>query len=243
MGTRLYFAFYELKDDAMFDERMTMLCNEIGSRGRPPEGDPSSAAGGVAVAAAAHNIVVTRPSAPAPAPAAARVATTTAPAPAPDRGALAPAVTPDRRFTPSAGIQMSSPTEHSDVGPGTLAEMAALIREIQRETKEAVRAELAAAVPKALISAEQLASLQARLEAVSAAGLLSEEESFALGDICGDYLELQAGTQTVLTKEVVYSASGNGFGAAVKLAKMIGLSAGIAADENFVRQVRRLCLR
>ena len=31
--------------------------------------------------------------------------------------------------------------------------------------------------------------------------------------------------------------------AAVKLAKMIGLSAGIAADENFVRQVRRLCLR
>lgn len=95
---------------------------------------------------------------------------------------------------------------------------------------------------KPLISPEQLASIQVRLEAMSAAGLLSEEESYAMGDICGDYLELQMETQTVLTKEVVYSASGNGFGAAVKLAKMVGLSAGIAADKDLARQLRRKLL-
>ena len=61
-------------------------------------------------------------------------------------------------------------------------------------------------------------------------------------DTIADYLELQTVTAAVLTKEVVEShrgGQGDRFDAAFKLAKMVGLYAGIAADAGFARQMRR----
>ena len=111
---------------------------------RAPEGVPpapgTGTTAGLAVAQAAA--AATRPSetpAPAPAPAPAPHAAAAAAA----AGAVPAAVTPDRSsFTPTMQlVQRPSYTEESASGGGgvaasSLAEMATLIREIQRETKE-----------------------------------------------------------------------------------------------------------
>ena len=104
------------------------------------------------------------------------------------------------------------------------------------EALEARVKELAPAPPKELVSAEQLAALETRLDAMHEARLLSDDELFALEDICADYLELKTSTAGVLTHEVAYANPG---GAAVKLAKMIGLSEGTASDPRCARQLRR----
>ena len=67
--------------------------------------------------------------------------------------------------------------------------------------------------------------------------LKADEEFFALEDLCADYIEMQTAAGGVLTQEVVYSNPA--FGEAVKLAKLIGVSEGLASDAGFARQARR----
>ena len=102
---------------------------------------------------------------------------------------------------------------------------------------ERLRAELTPAPAEELVSAEQLAALQARLESLHAAQLLTEEEFFALEDLCADFLEVQASASGVLTHELVYSNPA--FGEAAKLAQLIVVSEGLASDAGFARQARR----
>ena len=71
-----------------------------------------------------------------------------------------------------------------------------------------LRAELTPAPAQELVSAEQMAALQARLEQLHAAQLLSDEEFFALENLCSDFLEVKAATVGPLTQELVYSSSG-----------------------------------
>ena len=106
-----------------------------------------------------------------------------------------------------------------------------------RADMEKMRAELAPTLPQELISAEQLALLQARLESLHAAQLLTDEEFFALEDLCADFLEVQASASGVLTHELVYSNPA--FGEAAKLAQLIVVSEGLASDAGFARQARR----
>ena len=88
---------------------------------------------------------------------------------------------------------------------GTLAEMSAIFQEIQhgvREHEAKLRQELrgehasdiAVTLPSAKppVTEEQLACLQARIEALQAAKLVSDDETFALEDVIGDYVELNA---------------------------------------------------
>ena len=96
---------------------------------------------------------------------------------------------------------------------------------------------LTPALPQELISAEQLASLQARLESLLAAQLLTEEEFFALEDLCADYLEVQTFAAGVLTQEAV--GSNPAYGEVAKLAQLIAVSEGLASDAGFARQARR----
>ena len=100
-----------------------------------------------------------------------------------------------------------------------------------------IRAELTPAPAQELISPEQLAVLQARLESLHAAQLLSDEEFFALEDLCGDFLELQGSTVGVLSQDLVCSSAA--YGVAAKLAKMVVVSEGITSDAGFARQARR----
>ena len=100
-----------------------------------------------------------------------------------------------------------------------------------------IRAELTPAPAQELISPEQLAVLQARLESLHAAQLLSDEEFFALEDACADFLELQGSTVGVLSQDLVCSSAA--YGVAAKLAKMVVVSEGITSDAGFARQARR----
>ena len=100
-----------------------------------------------------------------------------------------------------------------------------------------LRGELTPAPAQELVSAEQLAALQARLESLHAAQLLTDEEFFALEDLCGDYIELQQSTVGVLSQDLVCSSAA--YSVAARLAKVVGLSEGLASDAGFARQARR----
>ena len=105
-----------------------------------------------------------------------------------------------------------------------------------RAEMEKMRADLAPAPPRDVVSAEQLAALQARLERLHSAQLLADEELFALEDLCADYLEMQTAAGGVLTQEVAHSSPAS---AAARLAKLVGVSEGLASDAGFARQARR----
>ena len=105
-----------------------------------------------------------------------------------------------------------------------------------RAEMDQLRAELAK--QKELVSAEQLAALQARLESLHAAQLLSDEEFFALENLCSDFLEVKAATVGPLTQELVYSSPAKLI-VVSKLAKLVVVSEGLASDAGLARQVRR----
>ena len=80
--------------------------------------------------------------------------------------------------------------------------------------------------PQEAVSAGQLAALQARIETIYQAKLLTEEELFTLEDLCADYAELKSAIGTV-TKEMA------------ALHKLVGVSEQIVGDAVFTRQARR----
>ena len=108
----------------------------------------------------------------------------------------------------------------------------------QRQEMETTIAKLTAPAPAA-ISDEQIASLQARLEALYTAKMLSDEELYALEDLVADFIELSVSAADVITKQMVYSSPGETFTVAIKLHTLVGLSAAIAGDAAFARQIRR----
>ena len=101
-----------------------------------------------------------------------------------------------------------------------------------------LRAELTPAPAQELVSAEQMAALQARLESLHAAQLLSDEEFFALENLCSDYLEVKAATAGPLTQELVYASPAK-LVVVSRLAKLVVASEGLASDGALARQVRR----
>jgi hypothetical protein len=123
-------------------------------------------------------------------------------------------------------------------------ELEAKLDEQRRETEQQcveMRAEMKQQrqelTPSEAISAEQLATLQARLEAAHQAKLLSDEELFVLEDICADYAELKTISTSVMTKEMVFASPA--LEAAATLYKLVGVSEQIVGDAAFARQARR----
>ena len=101
-----------------------------------------------------------------------------------------------------------------------------------------LRGELTPEPAQELVSVKQLAALQARLESLHAAQLLSDEEFFALENLCSDFLEVKAATVGPLTQELVYSSPAKLI-VVSKLAKLVVVSEGLASDAGLARQVRR----
>ena len=101
------------------------------------------------------------------------------------------------------------------------AKMERQLEEAKRE-KADLKAEMEAKLEKqrgeadALKNDQQLAALQARLEALHAAKLLADEDLFALEDVIADALE-----------------------APDRALRMVALSARMVADASFSRQLRR----
>ena len=102
------------------------------------------------------------------------------------------------------------------------AKMEAMVKQVEEKL-----------TPVAAITREQIASLGARLEALHAAQLLSDEELFTLEDTVADYVELQS-SMGVITLEAAHAIR-----AADKLVKLVALSEHIGADGAFSRQARR----
>ena len=112
----------------------------------------------------------------------------------------------------------------------------------EMETKmEKLREEMTPPEPAPAITEEELATLQARVQALHAAQLLADEELFVAEDLCADYLELQASVPSggVLTQEAIQTCVGHSYAAAAKLLKLVRLSAGMASDAAFARQLKR----
>ena len=104
---------------------------------------------------------------------------------------------------------------------------------LREEAVEAkVRAAIQAATQQAAVSDEQLSALQARLEATHASKLLTDDEFFALEDLCADFAELHSTVGSV-TKEMM------AFEPVAKLHKLVVLSEKMDSDTGFCRQARR----
>ena len=71
------------------------------------------------------------------------------------------------------------------------------------------------------------------MQTLHTAKLLSDDELFAIEDLCADFLELQSSAGAI-TAELTYY-----FEVARKVCKLVGVSEGMAADASFARQVRR----
>ena len=129
-------------------------------------------------------------------------------------------------------IRQDAKVERDELESKHKAEMQRQIAEMEDRHKaemDTLRAELTPAPAQELVSAEQLAALQARLEQLHAAQLLTDEELFALEDICVDYIALG-----LVTAEM---AGGNA--AASKLLQLVRVSEGVATDASFARQAKR----
>ena len=107
-----------------------------------------------------------------------------------------------------------------------------------RAEMERMREHLTPKLPQEAVSDEQLAALQARLETLHVVKLLTDDEFFALEDMCADFAELQAtiGAVGVVTKEIMFSAPA--FEPAAKLHTLVVLPEKMATDAGFARQAR-----
>ena len=108
-------------------------------------------------------------------------------------------------------------------------EMEAKLEE-QRQQTEQLRQELS---PQEAISAAQVEALTARLEALHAAQLLSDDEMFGLEDAIGDFVEARASFGMV-TMETVHTNRVVG-----KMHKLVAVSEGMPKDAMLARQLRR----
>ena len=99
----------------------------------------------------------------------------------------------------------------------------------QREMRE-LEAKLR---PQEAVSAERLSALQARLEAVHAAQLLSDDALHELENCVADYLDLVASIGVVTT------GMASAHSAASKLMKLAVLSERMTSDAAFARQCQR----
>ena len=106
--------------------------------------------------------------------------------------------------------------------------------EKQRQETAQLRLEMEKRLaPKEVISAEQVDAVTARLEALHAAQLLSDEELFALEDCMADFIEAQA-SYDVVTMEAVNANRAIG-----RVHKLVALGEGMPSDAMFARQLRR----
>ena len=132
----------------------------------------------------------------------------------------------------------SAATTASMIEVVTMLEREEKLRQEMEAQMQALREELREELtPRPAVTEEQLATLQSRLEAMRAAQLLTDEELFALEDLCADHVQAQASTIAVLSQDLVCSSAA--YGATAKLAQLVGLSEALASDAGFARQARR----
>lgn len=107
--------------------------------------------------------------------------------------------------------------------------------EKQRREVEAQRKELEAKLsPACVITQEQLAALQSRLQALHVAKLLTDDELFLAEDYCGDIIELESSISGQITSEMAQANP-----TISKVSKLVALSERVTNDAALARQIRR----
>jgi len=215
LGTRVYFNFHPaaIETEAAFMQQIDAVVRDLGDRGQAKPRPASRVAEGVPPATRSPAAALAPAPAPAPAP-------TPAPTPAPDRApaaAVTPARTPERSFTPSMQQLSASPA----AGAKSVDEAALMLilereEQLRAEVEARVRAEARAEAQAEASKLRDLLALQRRLEAMHSAELLADEELYAVEDTIAD------GT-----------ADGG------QVAALLSLSATMATDGAFARQLRR----
>ena len=236
------FCAAEAEHPSKYDERLEAMCREIGDRGRPSvvhEGLPPSPATSqqstlVPEAAAPAPTMVPRP-VPAVEPTLNQTRNTNITAEAESYGDyVSTPMTPSMCTTEHASLRR--PTTEASVG-GLLEVHMALVAKhdatVEKMTELLAEQQLRTRVTPAPPTTEELMALQERLEALVAAELLTEEESYSLDDVLAEYLSVRSLAPAVAATIV---AMGTSLG---KARQMVDLSAGFAADRRFARQLRR----
>ena len=103
----------------------------------------------------------------------------------------------------------------------------------QRAEMQAANDRQRAEMMREVVSTEQLAALQSRLEKLHATKLLSEDELYSVEDSIGDYIELKASVSSI-TAEMVHANRVVG-----TVLTLCALCEGLAADGAFARQLKR----
>ena len=106
------------------------------------------------------------------------------------------------------------------------------MREEMKAEKEELRREL---TPAVVVTDDQVQALGARLEALHAAQLISDDELFVLEDCIADFLEAKA----TFGLEAVTAEVASAHRAVGKVHKLVVLSEGVPRDPMLARQLRR----
>jgi hypothetical protein len=250
-------------DEAAFERRLDAVVREIGDRGQPKPQPAAAASGGAAPPARTLAPPEASPfpapaPAPAPVPAAPpRAALTTSDAGhgrAPAAQAMPQAAPPVAhggslaelsRFVKEQQVVLFEREAQADAraerarqdARAERAELEARMEAQRREMEarlEAERRELEVRLASArAITDEELAALQARLEALRGARLLSDAQAFALEDLCADVIELEAAAGA-LTMQAVHTSR-----AVAKARTLVAMSERVPADAAFARQLKR----
>ena len=115
-----------------------------------------------------------------------------------------------------------------------------LAMERQRQEMQERLAEIATP-PTEAVPEGALASLQVRLESLHLAKLLTDEELYMMEDIVADWVALKASmAEQTITGAMIYGPLARTCVTASKMHKLASLSASIAGDAAFARQIRRL---
>ena len=103
-------------------------------------------------------------------------------------------------------------------------------RQEMEKMREAASVKAEAQVAKSCVSEGQLEALQARLDALHQAKLLTDDEVFKLEDCVAEFIECRS-SLTVAAAEMSAAAE--------QVKKLVGLSEGVAKDGMLARQLRR----
>lgn len=132
-------------------------------------------------------------------------------------------------------LRAEAKAEVTDLRAEARSETAALqLKVVELEAQLMAEKDVKLQPEEPAISADQLTALQARLEALHVAKLLSVEELHALEDTVADYFDLVATMKVVMTMDIVNTQR-----VATQVLKMVVLSEGVVSDSAFARQCRR----
>ena len=107
------------------------------------------------------------------------------------------------------------------------------LRQEIKQQIETIRKEIKTSLPAQAISEPQLVALQARLEGLHMAKLLTDDELCLFEDMVADFVEHRS-EMGIVTLQVIHKNEN-----ANKLMKLVAVSESIVADAAFARQARR----